>query len=69
MDNFLKQSWAGLRILLALTVVCGVLYPMAVWGVLQGLVGLHRSGRFNMARREFTELCLRSAERIYGAGI
>ena len=42
---------------------------MAVWGVLQGLVGLHRSGRFNMARREFTELCLRSAERIYGAGI
>jgi AcrR family transcriptional regulator len=42
---------------------------MAVWGVLQGLVGLHRSGRFNMARRDFTELCLRSAERIYGVGI
>jgi AcrR family transcriptional regulator len=41
---------------------------MAVWGVLQGLVGLHRSGRFNMARKDFTELCLRSAERIYGAG-
>jgi len=33
MDNFLKQSWAGLRILLALTVLLGVLYPMAVWGV------------------------------------
>ncbi|MEV6239215.1 potassium-transporting ATPase subunit C [Lentzea sp. NPDC051838] len=33
MENFLKQSWAGLRILLALTVLVGVLYPMAVWGV------------------------------------
>ena len=40
MDNFLKQSWAGLRILLALTVVCGVLYPMAVWGVSR-IPGLH----------------------------
>ena len=40
MDNFLKQSWAGLRILLALTVICGVLYPMAVWGVSR-LPGLH----------------------------
>jgi AcrR family transcriptional regulator len=34
---------------------------MALWGVLQGLVGLHRSGRFDMARKDFTELCLRSA--------
>ncbi|MCP2246027.1 potassium-transporting ATPase subunit C [Lentzea aerocolonigenes] len=33
MDNFLKQSWAGLRILLALTVLLGVLYPLTVWGV------------------------------------
>lgn len=40
MDNFLKQSWAGLRILLALTVLLGVLYPMAVWGVSR-LPGLH----------------------------
>ena len=38
---------------------------MAVWGVLQGLVGLHRSGRFNLSRQVFTALCLRSAERIY----
>ena len=37
---------------------------MAVWGVLQGLVGLHRSGRFNLSRPEFTALCLRSAARI-----
>ena len=41
---------------------------MAVWGVLQGLVGLHRSGRFNLSRPEFTALCLRSAERIYLKG-
>jgi K+-transporting ATPase ATPase C chain len=40
MDNFVKQSWAGLRILLALTVVCGVLYPLAVWGVSR-IPGLH----------------------------
>ncbi|MET9632127.1 potassium-transporting ATPase subunit C [Lentzea sp. NPDC006480] len=33
MENFLKQSWAGLRILLALTVLLGVLYPLSVWGV------------------------------------
>jgi AcrR family transcriptional regulator len=41
---------------------------MAVWGVLQGLVGLHRSGRFNLSRQAFTALCLRSAERIYLKG-
>ena len=33
MNNFLKQSWAGLRVLLALTVLLGVLYPLSVWGV------------------------------------
>jgi AcrR family transcriptional regulator len=41
---------------------------MAVWGVLQGLIQLHRSGRFDMARQDFTELCLRSAQRIYATG-
>jgi AcrR family transcriptional regulator len=41
---------------------------MAVWGVLQGLVALHRSGRFNLSRPEFTALCLRSAARIYLKG-
>jgi AcrR family transcriptional regulator len=41
---------------------------MAVWGVLQGLVGLHRSGRFNLSRPDFTALCLRSAKRIYLKG-
>ena len=41
---------------------------MAVWGVLQGLIQLHRSGRFNMVRKDFTALCLRSAGRIYTMG-
>ncbi|KQV41147.1 TetR/AcrR family transcriptional regulator [Massilia sp. Root335] len=41
---------------------------MAVWGVLQGLVALHRSGRFNLSRPAFTALCLRSAARIYLKG-
>ncbi|PRY44934.1 K(+)-transporting ATPase subunit C [Umezawaea tangerina] len=33
MNNLVKQSLAGLRVLLVLTVVTGVLYPLAVWGV------------------------------------
>jgi AcrR family transcriptional regulator len=41
---------------------------MAIWGVLQGLIQLHRSGRFDMARQDFTEICLRSAQRIYATG-
>ncbi|MET9229296.1 potassium-transporting ATPase subunit C [Lentzea sp. NPDC003310] len=40
MTNFLKQSWAGLRVLLALTVLLGVLYPLSVWAVSR-LPGLH----------------------------
>lgn len=31
--GFAKQAWAGLLVLLALTVVLGVVYPAAVWGV------------------------------------
>lgn len=41
---------------------------MATWGVLQGLVSLHRSGRFNLSRPDFTALSLRSAARIYRMG-
>ncbi len=40
MTTFLKQSWAGLRVLLVLTVLLGVLYPLSVWGVSR-LPGLH----------------------------
>ncbi|MFD4182323.1 potassium-transporting ATPase subunit C [Rhodococcus sp. NPDC058514] len=31
--GFLRQVWAGLLVLLALTVILGVIYPAAVWGV------------------------------------
>jgi K+-transporting ATPase ATPase C chain len=33
MNSLIKQSLAGLRILLVLTVLTGILYPLAVWGV------------------------------------
>ncbi|PPK63236.1 potassium-transporting ATPase subunit C [Actinokineospora auranticolor] len=33
MKNLLKQTGAGLRVLLVLTVIIGVLYPTAVWAV------------------------------------
>ncbi|MFB6878463.1 potassium-transporting ATPase subunit C [Streptomyces sp. NPDC056323] len=35
--NTARLLWAGLRALLVLTVVCGVLYPLAVTGVAQGI--------------------------------
>ncbi|MFB6988664.1 MULTISPECIES: potassium-transporting ATPase subunit C [unclassified Streptomyces] len=35
--NTTRLLWAGLRALLVLTVVCGVLYPLAVTGVAQGI--------------------------------
>ncbi|MEP7330703.1 MAG: K(+)-transporting ATPase subunit C [Terracoccus sp.] len=37
MTSFLKQSVAGLRALLVLTVVLGLLYPALVWGVGQAV--------------------------------
>ncbi|WP_137815580.1 K(+)-transporting ATPase subunit C [Gandjariella thermophila] len=40
-SSLVRQTGAGLRLLLVLTVVTGVLYPLAVWGVSRapGLVG------------------------------
>ncbi|WP_406362584.1 potassium-transporting ATPase subunit C [Streptomyces sp. NBC_00715] len=35
--NTARLLWAGLRALLVLTVICGVLYPLAVTGVAQGI--------------------------------
>ena len=32
-SSFVKQSWAGLRAMIVFTVLLGVLYPAAVWGV------------------------------------
>lgn len=31
--GLLRQTWAGLTVLLALTVVVGMMYPAAVWGI------------------------------------
>jgi potassium-transporting ATPase KdpC subunit len=39
-NTFVKQSLAGLRLLLVLTVLTGVLYPAAVWAVSR-VPGLH----------------------------
>jgi K+-transporting ATPase ATPase C chain len=32
-SGLLRQTWAGLKILIVLTVVTGIIYPFAVWGV------------------------------------
>jgi potassium-transporting ATPase KdpC subunit len=32
-NPLLKQAWAGLRLLLAMTVLLGVVYPLGVWAV------------------------------------
>ncbi|GAA2150869.1 potassium-transporting ATPase subunit KdpC [Humibacillus xanthopallidus] len=37
LSSFVKQSWAGLRAMLVLTVLLGVLYPAVVWGVGQAV--------------------------------
>jgi K+-transporting ATPase ATPase C chain len=39
--TLVKQTWAGLRVLLVMTVLLGVLYPLAVWAVarIPGLEG------------------------------
>ncbi|MCX5340186.1 potassium-transporting ATPase subunit C [Streptomyces atratus] len=35
--NTARLLWAGLRALLVLTIVCGVIYPLAVTGIAQGI--------------------------------
>ncbi|WP_410606308.1 potassium-transporting ATPase subunit C [Amycolatopsis sp. lyj-109] len=41
MNTLVKQTWAGLRVLLVMTVLLGILYPLAVWAVarIPGLEG------------------------------
>ncbi|NDZ78023.1 potassium-transporting ATPase subunit C [Streptomyces sp. SID10853] len=39
-----RLLWAGLRALLVLTVVCGVVYPLAVTGVAQAVMGHRANG-------------------------
>ncbi|WP_116203997.1 potassium-transporting ATPase subunit C [Amycolatopsis circi] len=45
MNVLLKQTWAGLRLLLAMTVLLGIVYPLGVWAVsrIPGLQG-HAEG-------------------------
>jgi potassium-transporting ATPase KdpC subunit len=33
LSGFLRQAWAGFKVLIVLTVVTGIIYPAAVWGV------------------------------------
>lgn len=42
--NSARLLWAGLRALLVLTLVCGVIYPLAVTGVAQGLMPVRANG-------------------------
>lgn len=37
MHSFVRQSWAGLRAMLVLTVALGLLYPALVWGLGQAV--------------------------------
>lgn len=39
-SGLLKQTWAGLRVLIVLIVLCGLVYPLAVWAVSR-MPGLH----------------------------
>jgi potassium-transporting ATPase KdpC subunit len=32
-NTMVKQTWAGLRVLIAMTVLVGLIYPLAVWAV------------------------------------
>lgn len=40
-NTLVKQTWAGLRVLVVLTVLLGVIYPLAVWAIarIPGLEG------------------------------
>ncbi|MFG2596139.1 potassium-transporting ATPase subunit C [Streptomyces sp. NPDC048462] len=50
--NSARPLWAGLRALLVLTLVCGVLYPLAVTGVAQGLMPGRADGSETTANGE-----------------
>ena len=42
--NMLRQSWAGLRVLLAFTIVLGLGYPLVVAGISQLLLNDQANG-------------------------
>ena len=41
-SGLLRQTWAGLRIMIVLTILLGIIYPLAVWGVSR-VPGLHNA--------------------------
>lgn len=49
MTNYLRQSLAALRVLLVLTLLTGVLYPLGVWAVSR-LPGLHDNAEGSIVR-------------------
>ncbi|MCP2260902.1 K+-transporting ATPase ATPase C chain [Streptoalloteichus tenebrarius] len=49
LTNLLRQTAAGLRVLLVMTVLLGVLYPLAVWGVTR-LPGLRDNAEGSIVR-------------------
>lgn len=51
MTTLFRQALAGLRVLLALTVVTGVLYPLGVWAVSR-LPGLHANAEGSVVSQD-----------------
>ena len=49
LSNVFRQHWAALRALLVLTVITGVVYPLAVWGVAL-LPGLHAKAQGSIVK-------------------
>jgi K+-transporting ATPase ATPase C chain len=47
LTSLARQSWAGLRLILVLTVLLGILYPLAVWAVSR-LPGLENKAEGSM---------------------
>ncbi|HEY3465930.1 MAG TPA: potassium-transporting ATPase subunit C [Amycolatopsis sp.] len=51
MHTLVKQTWAGLRVLLVMTVLLGVLYPLAVWAVAR-IPGLESNAEGSIVTRD-----------------
>jgi potassium-transporting ATPase KdpC subunit len=44
LPSFLRMPLAGLRFLLVFTVICGIVYPVVVWGIAQGAFNKQANG-------------------------
>ncbi len=49
-NTLVKQTWAGLRVLVVLTVLLGILYPLAVWAIAR-IPGLEGSAEGSVVTR------------------